>query len=208
MDIIDEVNFTLNNPRKGFEEADYVGMIPTSVTEVIDELTGGDPGSQVKRLKTFVPPGIETISDQVVAKFIPKLQVHLNHSAEFIVGAQESICLLNRKIGEVSKDHTKILCAMVDIMKKLIPHGAVLENIDLDFLAKEAIEAHLLTLNTKTSVDEAMVQAMSEAAKVRYISATLTQRVTLGAGRCLDSMHRALNMGDQNIGVLKKSTGL
>ena len=93
-------------------------------------------------------------------------------------------------------------------MNKLISHGAVLENIDLDFLTKEAIEAHLLTLNTKTSVDEAMVQAMSEAAKVRYISATLTQRVTLGAGRCLDSMHRALNMGDQNIGVLQKTTGL
>ena len=37
------------------------------------------------------------------------------------------------------------------------------------------------------------------------MSATLTQLVTPGSGGRLDSMHHALNMGDQNIGVLQQT---
>ena len=50
-----------------------------------------------------------------------------------------------------------------------------------------------------------MAQAMSAAAKVGYMSATLTQLVTPGAGGHLDSTNHALNMGDQNIGVLQQT---
>ena len=39
-------------------------------------------------------------------------------------------------------------------MKNLISHGAVLENLDLDLLMKEAMEAHLLTVNIETYVDD------------------------------------------------------
>ena len=58
MDIMDGVNHTTNTPTEGVEEDAYVGTIPTSGTEVIDELICGDPGSQAKRLKTSVPPGM------------------------------------------------------------------------------------------------------------------------------------------------------
>ena len=34
-------------------------------------------------------------------------------------------------------------------MKKLVSHGAVLDNLDLNLLMKEAREAHLLTVNIK-----------------------------------------------------------
>ena len=83
-----------------------------------------------------MPPGIETISDTVIAKFISKLQVHLNHSSEVILEYQERNSLLNIKIVDVPKDHMKIWCDMGDIMKNLISHGAVLENLDLDSLIK------------------------------------------------------------------------
>ena len=64
-------------------------------------------------------------------------------------------------------------------------------------------------MNIKKSVDDAMAQATSAAAKVGSISATLTQLVNPGAGGRLYSMHHALNMGDQNIGVLQQTlTGL
>ena len=32
-------------------------------------------------------------------------------------------------------------------MKKLVSHGAVLDNLDLDSLMKESREAHILTMN-------------------------------------------------------------
>ena len=80
MTIIDKLNLTVNTSTEGVEEADYVGTIPTEVTEFIDELTGGDLGSPAKRLKTFVPTGMETLSDPVIERFITKLHVHLNHS--------------------------------------------------------------------------------------------------------------------------------
>ena len=60
------MNCTANTSTEGFEEADYVGIIPTAGTEVIDELTGGVPGSPANRLKTFLTPDIETISDPVI----------------------------------------------------------------------------------------------------------------------------------------------
>ena len=101
-----------------------------------------------------------------MAKFISKIQVNLNHSVEIMVGVQASIYLLNRKMGDVPKYHTTIWCAMVDIMKKLISRGSVLDNIDLDLLMKEVREAHLLLVNTKTSMDDAMEQATSEALKI------------------------------------------
>ena len=88
-------------------------------------------------------------------------------------------------------------------MKKLVSHGVVLDNIDLDLLTKEDREAHILTVNIKTSVDDAMSQSKSTSAKVVTVSANLTQLLTPGAGGSLDSMHHALNMGDQNIGVLQ-----
>ena len=94
-------------------------------------------------------------------------------------------------------------------MKRLVSHEAMLDNLDLDLLIKEAREAHLLTVNIKKSVDDAMAQATSIAAKVGSISATLTQLITTGAGGCLKSMHHALNMVDKNIGVLQQTlTGL
>ena len=66
MAIMEEVNRTANTSAEGLEEADYVGTIPTEVMEVISKLTGADPCSPAKRLKTFVPPDMETISDPVI----------------------------------------------------------------------------------------------------------------------------------------------
>ena len=149
MDIMDEVNCTVNNLTEGVEDDAYVGTTPTAGTEVIKDLTGRDPGSQSKRLKDFLPTVIEAISDPVMGIF-SKLQVRLNHSAEVIVGAQASISLLNSKMGDVLEDHTTILCTMGDITKNLISHGAVLNNLDLYSLMKEAArEAHILTVNIK-----------------------------------------------------------
>ena len=38
---------------------------------------------------------------------------------------------------------------------------------------------------------------------------SITQFFTTGAGGCLDAVHQALNMGDQNIGVLQQTlTGI
>ena len=68
---------------------------------------------------------------------------------------------------------------------------------------KEAREAHILTMNMKTSVYDAMAQATLKADKVGSISATLTQLLTPGSGGRLNSMHNDLNMGDQNIGLLQ-----
>ena len=67
---------------------------------------------------------------------------------------------------------------MGDIIKKLVSHGAVLDNLDLDLLMKEAREAYLMNVNIKTSVDDAMVQATSTAAKVGSVSTDLTQILT------------------------------
>ena len=54
-----------------------------------------------------------------------------------------------------------------------------------------------------------MAQTTSSATKVRSISATPTQLVTPGSVGRLDSMHHALKMGDQNIGVLQQNlTGI
>ena len=91
---------------------------------------------------------------------------------------------------------------MGDTMKKLFSHGAVLDNLDLDLLMKEAREAHLLTMAIKASLDDAMAQATSTAAKVGSVSATLTQLLTPGSEVCLDSMHHDVNMEDHNIGLL------
>ena len=66
MDIMEEVKRITNNSTEVVEEDYYVRKIPESGTEVIDELTGADPGSPAKRMKTFVPPYIETISDTVI----------------------------------------------------------------------------------------------------------------------------------------------
>ena len=71
----------------------------------------------------------------------------MNHSAYVIVGAQASISLLSSNIEDVPEDHTTIWCVMGDIMKKLVSHGAVMNNLDLDSLIKEARKAHLLTVN-------------------------------------------------------------
>ena len=54
-------------------------------------------------------------------------------------------------------------------------------------------------------VDDAMAPEMSTAAKVGSFSATLTQPLTPGAGGCLDSMRHALNLVDQNVGVMQHS---
>ena len=156
-------------------------------------------------MKTFVPPGMETISDLLIARCITKLQVHLNHSADVIIGAQASISLLNSKIGYMPEDHTKIWCAMGYIVKNLVSHGSVLDNPNLDLIIKDNREANILTVNIKTSVSEAMAQATLEAAKFGSISATLTQLVTPGAGGCLNYMHHALKMGYNNIGVLQQT---
>ena len=209
MAIMDEVNCTANTSTEVVEEAAYIGTIPTSGTEVIYELTRGDPGSPVKQIKTFVPPGMETISDPVMANFISRLQIHLNHSAEVTVGAPASISFLTSKIGDVQEDRTTIWCAIGDIMKKLVSHGAVMENIDFGLIMKEAREAHLLTVNIKTYVGDSMAQATSVYAKVVSIYANLTQLVTPGSGGRLGSMHHSLNMGDHNIGLLQHTlTGI
>ena len=209
MAIMDEVNRTANNSTEVVEEYAFVGTIPTAGTEVIEKLNGGDLGYPDKRLKTFVPPGKETISDPVIARFITKIQVHLNRSAEVIVGDQVRIYLLKINIGDVPEYHKTIWCAMRDIMKKLVSHRAVLDNLDLDSLIQEARESRLLIVNIKTSVDDAMAQETSAAAKVGSISATLTQLVTKGSGGRLNSMHHSINMGDQNIGLLQHNlTGL
>ena len=66
-----------------------------------------------------------------------------------------------------------------------------------------------MTVNIKTYADDSMAQATLTAAKLVSVSATLTQILTPGAGGHLSSMHSALNMGYQNIGVLKQTlTGL
>ena len=91
MAIMDEVNHTVNTSTERFEEDAYVGTIYTAVPVVIVELNGADPGSTDRRLKSFVPPYMETILDPVISRFIAKLQVHLNHSEEVIVGSQASI---------------------------------------------------------------------------------------------------------------------
>ena len=94
-------------------------------------------------------------------------------------------------------------------MKNLVLHGAVLDNLDPDLLINESRVAHLLTLNIKTYVDDAMAQATSTASKVGSVFETLTQLLTPGSGGRLDSMHHALNMGYQNVGVLQQTfTGL
>ena len=90
-------------------------------------------------------------------------------------------------------------------MKKLVLHGAVLDRLDLDLLMKEARDAHLPTVNIKTSVDDDISQATSTAAKFGSVSTDHTKILTPGSGGRLDSMHHALNMGDQNIGVLQKT---
>ena len=60
------MNPTANTSTELVEEADCVGTIPSAGTEVIDELAGEDPCSPAKRLKTFVPPDIETISYPII----------------------------------------------------------------------------------------------------------------------------------------------
>ena len=91
VDITGEVNRTTNTSTEGVEEASYVRAIPTEGIDFKDELTGADPCYPDKRLKTFVPLDMETISDPVISRFITNLQVHLNHSAEVIVGYQARI---------------------------------------------------------------------------------------------------------------------
>ena len=66
MAIMEEVNRTANTSTGVVEEATCVGTIQAAGTEVIDDLIGVDPGSPDKRLKTFVPPDMETISDPVI----------------------------------------------------------------------------------------------------------------------------------------------
>ena len=70
MAIMEEVNRTADTSTEVVEEAAYVGTIPTSGTEVIDKFTGVDPGYPAKRLKTCVPPDMETILDPVISMFI------------------------------------------------------------------------------------------------------------------------------------------
>ena len=119
-------------------------------------MTGAYPGSPAKRLKTFVPPDIETISDPVISRFITKL-----------------------------------------------------DNLDLDSLMKEAREAHLLTANIKTYLDDAMTQTTSTTYTFGSVSTTLTHILTPRVGGRIYSTHHALNMGDQNIGFLQQTlTGL
>ena len=48
MSIMGEVNHTTNTSTEGVEEDSYVWMIPAAGIEVIDVLTGGDPGFPVK----------------------------------------------------------------------------------------------------------------------------------------------------------------
>ena len=84
---------------------------------------------------------------------------------------------------------------MGDITKKLILHGAVLENLDVEALMKESREAHLMTASIKTSVENDMEQPISAAAKVGSMSAFMTQIVTPGSVGRLYATHQALNMG-------------
>ena len=65
-----------------------------------------------------------------------KLQLNLAHSAEVIVEAQASIYFLNSKMGDVKEDHSTSWLDMWDIMKKLILHGSVLEDLDVDVIMK------------------------------------------------------------------------
>ena len=89
-------------------------------------------------------------------------------------------------------------------MMKLISQKSVLDTIDADELMKEAGEAHLLTTSIKTSADNSMLQANLAAIKFGSVSTSLTQLVTPGSGGSLDAVYQALNMGDQNIGVLQQ----
>ena len=90
-------------------------------------------------------------------------------------------------------------------MKKLMIHGGVMDNLDLNFLMKEARESRLITVNIKTSMDDAMAQATSADTKVGSFYVTLTQLITPGAGGRLYSMHHDINMVDHNIGLLQKT---
>ena len=74
MDITAEVNRTKNNYTEELEEAASVGNISTVSIEVMYEMECEDPGSPRKRLKTFVPPEVETIAYPVIAKFVSNLQ--------------------------------------------------------------------------------------------------------------------------------------
>ena len=130
-----------------------------------------------------------------MAKFISKLQLYLTHSEELIVVSQRSIYLININMVDMPEYHTAILVAMGDITKKLILHGVVLENLDVDTLMKESREAHLMTASIKTSVDNDMTQPISAAAKVGSMSAFMTQIFTPGSVGRLYATHQALNMG-------------
>ena len=81
--------------------------------------------------------------------FISKLQLHLIHSAEVVVGDQVSISLLNSKMGDFLEDHTTIWLAMGEIIDKLILHGVFMGKNYVDGIMKEAREAHLLTSSIK-----------------------------------------------------------
>ena len=51
------------------------------------------------------------------------------------------ILLFSKEIDSVQdsyEDHTTIWCVMGDIMNKLVSHGSVLDNLELDFLIKES----------------------------------------------------------------------
>ena len=84
---------------------------------------------------------------------------------------------------------------MGDITKKLILHGAVLENLDVEALMKESRESHLLTASIKTSVENDMEQSTSLSDKVVSMSAFMNQLVTPGTVGRLYATHQALNMG-------------
>ena len=71
-------------------------------------------------------------------KVFSKLQLHLNHSAEVIVADQAIIFLINSKMVDVTEYHATIWVDMGYTVKKLISHGAFLENIDVDSLMKES----------------------------------------------------------------------
>ena len=84
-------------------------------------------------------------------------------------------------------------------MKKLISHGAVLKNINIDALIKEAREEQMLNASIKVYMANGMSQATSAAAKAGYVYDSMPQLVTPVSGGHLYAMHQALNMGDQNI---------